>query len=53
MKQVKEWALIILSGAFGVFIMAFSVVIAWSAIVKVVMTPIQWWNGNCTVEYSK
>ena len=36
-----------------VFIMAFSVVIAWSAIVKVVMTPIQWWNGNCTVEYSK
>ena len=37
----------------GAFLLAFVVFITWGVIVLVVMTPIQWWNGNCTVEYSK
>jgi hypothetical protein len=50
MKKVKEWLWVMVSGA---FLLAFVVVIAWIVIVEVVMTPIQWWNGDCTVEYSR
>lgn len=50
MKKVKEWLGVIVSGA---FLLAFFGFITWFVIVEVVMTPIQWWNGNCTVEYSR
>jgi hypothetical protein len=50
MKKVKEWLVAVVSGA---FLLVFVVFIAWYLIVSIVMTPIQWWNGNCTVEYSK
>lgn len=50
MKKMKEWLAIAVSGA---FLLTFVAILAWSLIVVIVMTPIQWWNGNCTVEYSK
>ena len=50
MKKAKEWLVIVVSGA---LLLALFVAIAWALIVEIVMTPIQWWNGNCTVEYSK
>jgi hypothetical protein len=46
----KEWLVGIVSGT---FLVALFVGFAWVLILSIVMTPIQWWNGNCTVEYSK
>jgi hypothetical protein len=50
MQKVKEWLVIVMSAA---FLLAIVVCVAWLLIVEIVMTPIQWWNGDCTVEYSK
>jgi hypothetical protein len=50
MKKVREW---LGTEVRRVVLAAFVVCMAWLFIVEIVMTPIQWWNGDCTVEYSK